>query len=381
MRINFIIFILILIALELGVSFYMRINYWPFYQHFGFYQGDIWYFFSYYGDQIKNLFFFPMEYPVGYLLVQKIAYFISRYILGQFSYPNFMFAHALLVIPAAISLIWLTVKIAEIININVKKTYFYLLVSPSFFIYSTINYDIFPVTLTTLATWLALKNKFYPAFFCLALGVTIKIYPLFLLPVFILFMLFKNYRHRLLISLIIFIGTLLITNLPFALTNINYFIFPYYYQFNNPEKNDPTTLSYYLVHATGLSNGQFLLMIVLLTTAWLISYVFFKKRILSDKNFILLLLLTTLAIILGHQVYVPQYLLWFWPFLTLVQFPSIAIFLPFDLLNASTRFFYFKLKGEWSFLLHSFWLITVIYYLILYILLLKYVKKLLFKKR
>lgn len=370
------------ILVEVLLSFYFRANFWPLYQKFGFYQGDIWYFYTYYGSQIRNLFFYPFDYPVGYILIHKLTFWFSLNILGQDSYGAFLTANAFLIIPTLSALIIIIYKIANIISVKPKSILPFLILSPSLFIYSNINYDIFPTFLVILALFSILKNKYSLSLFLLALGTTIKFYPVFLVPIFLMIILNRTKRLTIVFkSLTTFLITFLGINLPFYIYNADYWFHPYFYQAINTEKNDPTTLSYYLFNLTGFRNYQGSLVIVLVIVAWIISYLFYKNNLLNKKNIVLLIFLTCFSLVVGNHVYTPQYILWFLPFVALIQIPTIFIWWPFDLLNASTRFFYFKLNGEWSFLLHSFWFITVIYYLILYILLLKYVKKLLFKKR
>lgn len=370
------------ILVEVLLSFYFRANFWPLYQKFGFYQGDIWYFFTFYGNQIRNNFFFPIEYPVGYVLIHKLTFWFSLNILGQDSYVSFLVANAFLIIPILLALIIIIYKIADIISVKPKSILPFLILSPSLFIYSNINYDIFPTFSVILALFSILKNKYSLSLFLLALGTTIKIYPVFLVPIFLMIILNKTKRLTMVFkSLIAFLMTFLIINLPFYIYNANYWFYPYIYQAINPEKNDPTTISYYLFNLTGLKNYQSLVMIVLVTISWVVAYLFYKNNLLSPKNIVFLAFLTCLSLVVGNHIYVPQYILWFLPFVALIQIPTSFIWWPFDLLNASTRFFYFHLQSEWVVLFHSLWLVTMIYYLVLYILLLVYVNKILFKTR
>lgn len=371
---------LVIVFFEIILSFYFRANFWPLYQKFGFYQGDIWYFFTFYGNQIKNNFFFPIEYPVGYILINKLAFWISLNILGQGSYESFLMANALLIIPILLTLIIIIYRVADIISVNHKSILPFLILSPSLFLYSNINYDIFPTFLVCLALYSILRNKYSLSLFLLALGTTIKLYPIFLVPVFLLIIQSRSKRLMPVFkSLTIFVITFLIINLPFYIYNANYWFYPYLYQAINPEKNDPTTISYYLFNLTGLRNYQSLVMIVLVIISWIIAYLFYKNNLLSPKNIVFLVFLTCLSLVVGNHIYVPQYILWFLPFVALMQIPKIFIWWPFDLLNASTRFFYFKLKSG-VILFHYLWPATIIYYLVLYIILLIYVKRILFSE-
>lgn len=372
MRINFIIFILILITLELCVSFYMRINFWPFYQHFGFYQGDIWYFFTFYGDQIKNNFFFPIEYPVGYVIIQKSAFLVSRILFQNVTYEAFMLSHALFIIPTVLAMILAIYKICLVTKTNAKRALLLLVISPSMLIYSTINYDIFTVALIFLAILAALKQKYFLGFFFLGLGATIKIYPAFLIPIFIFLTFARKVKlFKIVGAVFISVSIFISLNLPYIIYNSNYWLFPYKYQtMANPGRNDATTVAYYLSSALGEQDLQNFLLPVVLLIAWSISYLFYRKSKLTDKNFVFLCFITSFSAVFGNYIYSPQYILWFLPFVALFQFPTAYFWIPFDFLNTAHIFFFFKIKNEFPYILHSIWTATVLFYFGLYILLL-----------
>lgn len=363
-----------------SVSIYTRINFEPLYQRFGFYQGDIWYFHTFFGNQILNNFFFQIEYPVGYIVIQKVAAFLSLNILGNFSYESFMKANAFLIAISAITLVLSLNKMAKIFQKRIPAV-FYLIFSPSFFIYSTINYDIFPTTLTVLSVVFLFSKKYALSFLLLALGAVIKIYPLFLLPLFLFYLHSKEKKlnHIIYFSLI-FLAVVLFINIPFVVYNFDFWTYPFIYQLSNPERNDPTTISYFIFNFLGLSWLRGIFLPLMVTTSWAISYLFYRKKILDEKNFLFLAFLICFSSVFGNQVYTPQYTLWFLPFLALVQIPDIKIWWPFDLLNASTRFFYFKIKSDLSPILTYVWYLGVVYYLVLYILLIVHAKKTLSRK-
>lgn len=363
----------LLILLEILLSFYARLNYLPLYQTFGFYQGDIWYFYTYFNNQIRNLFFYPFDYPSGYILIHKLTYWISLNVLRNNSYESFLTANALLIIPTLLMMVHLILKIARIYSIDTKKILPFLILSPSLFVYSNINYDLFPTFLVILATYLVMKQKYAFSFASLALGTSIKFYPIFLVPIFIMFMINENVKIKQLIkSLFSFLVIFLVINLPFMIYNLQFWIHPYLYQSANPEKNDPTTISYYLFNQTTLGLLQDYFVFLLLLVSYFICWRFLISKTL-DKNFLLILLLTCFSLVFGNHVYTPQYFLWFMPFVALTQIPNFGIWILYDVLNAITRLAYFKLKGELVF--YIFWGLTVVYFIYLYILILANVKK------
>lgn len=362
-------------ALLTVLSFYFRLNFWPLSQKFGFYQGDIWYFLTFYGEQIKNQPFYQMDYPVGYVLIQKLTAFFSVNLLQQFSYPSFLLANAILMIPLSTLSTLLLIKITQLLNLNFKTIFFYFVLSPSLFVYSTINYDLFPLFTIVLSIYLLLKNRFLLSILSLAIGFLIKIFPGFLIPLFTLFIYQKTHSSsKTLLTLGLAILTIIAINLPFAFYNFQDWSYPYLYQSKNPEASDPTTLSYYLNYL-GLANYRMLLLVVLITFSYLICYYFYKVRRLTPQNIPLLSYLILFSLVLGNHVYTPQYLLWFLPFTALTKIPQLLIWYPFDILNASTRFFYFQLTTNFTnlfFIIHTF---TIIYFVFLYLSLLARVKK------
>lgn len=362
-------------------SFYIRVNFWPFVNFFGLYQGDLWYFFTHYGRNIINNFFYPIEYPVGFVIIQKLAAQISQNIFGQFTYENFIKSHALMMIPLTLATIFLIYKISKVLQIDSQKTFMYLLLSPTFFIAQTTNYDIYPVFLTTLSIYLLINKKFNLSFFSLAVGTVIKIYPGFLLPLFVLFALSLHINIIQLVKCVaIFLSTIFFLNLPFMLFNFEYWIFPYLWQTQNPQRYDPNTLSFYLTYL-GLINYRLLFFAVIVGGSWLISFIFYRKRLLSIKNFILLSYLICFSVILGSQVNTPQYLLWFLPFVALSQIPNFWLWMPFDFINSLILFSYFKLTSELRWILENIFLATVLYFIFLYILLIYYLRRSLSEKK
>ncbi len=361
--------------LLISTIFYFRINFITLYQQFGFYQGDIWYFYTFYGDKIKDDFFYRIEYPVGYVLIQKLSYFLTINIYKEFNYQNFMLSHLVLILPTALACYFFFLKIFKHLNLKQNKQFLLFVFSPSLAIYSTINYDLFPMTFVLGAIYFLFKQEFKLSFLFLSLGTVIKIYPLFLIPIFIFYMLSKKIKSLEIIkSIFVFSAIFLIINLPYYLFNKSFWIYPYIYQTQNPEKSDPTTISYFLFQTLNLGFLRTPFLILLIVTAWFISYKFFNKKILSNKNLIYLCLLTLFSSVFGNQVYTPQYIMWFLPYILLTSIIPLFIWFPFDLLNAATRFFYFKLKTDYLQLFYIIWYFSVFYYLILYLLLINFAK-------
>lgn len=364
--------VILLTTLLTTLLIYFRLNFFPLYRLFGFYQGDIWYFYTFYGDQIKNQIFYNMDYPIGVVLIQKLTAFLSQVFFSTFTYQSFLLANALLIIPAVTTTAWLLYKIAKKIDLNPSSIFFYFVLSPSLYVYSTINYDAFPLFFVCLAIFLILYDHHYYSLVSLSLGAVTKIYPLFLLPIFLLYI-YKQSRSfkKVIFSAGLFLGIYLLINLPFFIFNQSFWLYPYLHQLQNPEQNDPTTLSFYL-RSFGLRFVDALLIPILMLVTWVLAYKFYKSNLLTDKNFLFFCLLTCFSLVFGNHVYTPQYLLWFLPLVALCKIPHYFVWIILDLVNTSTRFFYFKLKTDFIELFQFFHNFTILFFVYMYILLIKY---------
>ena len=105
--------IIILSILFAVCSFLVRFNFSFFHNLTGFLEGEILYFYLQYGDNIQNSIFYPIEYPVGFIFIQKISYFLSVFLFNTFNYPSFILSHTILMVPLIVLVILLTRQIAQ----------------------------------------------------------------------------------------------------------------------------------------------------------------------------------------------------------------------------------------------------------------------------
>lgn len=359
--------LLFLSILFSSASFYIRFNYMDFVEKFGTYQGDLWYFFNNYGSSIANFFFFPVEYPVGYVLLHKLTYFISNSLPGGFTYENFIWANAFIMIPLTIATVFLSIEIAKKLGFGKYSTAIFFLLSPTFFIASSTNYDIFPVFFVVSAIYSIINSRFRLAFLLLAVGTVIKLFPGFLLVPFILYSISKKRNILFVIQdICLFIFTVLIANLPFLIYNYEYWLFPYQWQSQNPQGNDPNTISFYLNRYL-LGDLSNLFLVVVIIVSWIISWYFWHKNKLSTKNFILLCYFTCFSAVFGNHVNTPQYLLWFLPFVAMFHKPKYYLWIIFDITNASILYTYFKLTHEYPKLWLNIFNFNLICFILMYI--------------
>lgn len=346
----------------------------PFVEKLGLYQGDLWYFQNNYGPFISKSFFYPIEYPAGYILILKLNYLLSL-LFGGFNYLNFIYANRLLMIPLTIVCAFLIKEIAQTLHFKKSLALLYLFVSPTFFIASTTNYDLYPIFLTLLSVYCLLRNKNFLSFFFLGIGTAIKLYPAFLVPLFILYLLNKKINLPTIVrSFSGFFISFLTINLPFVFYNFTYWIFPYSWQSQNPQKNDPNTFSYLLslIHLEFLRLPFFFAILLL---AFFLSIKIYKKNRLSDKAFIYLIYFTLFSAVFGNQVNTPQYTLWFLPFTAITAFPLFPLWWVGDAVNSTILFFYFQLSNHHIDIKLHIFSFMVVYFFLIYIFLLYTIKK------
>lgn len=369
LMIGFFVFLLV------SLSFYIRLNIHHFIHDYGFISGELLVFFERYSDGRIFDFFYRIEYPVGFVIIQKIVIFINNFLFNSFDYQKFVISHAVIMLPLAVSFVLVMYHLGKRVAPNQKVTIFYLLLSPTFFIASTQNYDLFSSFFTILAAFLLIRKRLTISFVLLAMGVVIKLYPALLLPIFVLFA-YSNKFTFIQIGKSLFIFTLVIAlmNLPFLMHNFYYWATPYVYQSTNGQKFDPNTISYYLGLLPYGDYLRLLLFIFFVSLSWLLSYLFYRRNILTEKNFLLLLYFSSVSIVVANQLYTPQYLLWILPFVAIVQLPSLLIWLIFDFINSLRLFFGMKLLyfPTLSLLLYD---LTLSCFLLLYLYLLSEIMK------
>lgn len=340
---RFEVLIILLVTALTTLSFYIRFYYLDFMRMIGIIPGDIWYFYVTYKEAMKNLFYYPIEYPVGYIIIQKIIMFINQFIFKQLTYQSFLLSHAIIMIPTTIITVLLIYKLAGNLGVNKKLTFLYLVTSPTLFIASNQNYDIFPIFFTILAIFTLFKNRLNYSMFFLAVATIIKLYPAFLLLLFLLFAISKKTTSSKIIKSIgIFIATVVLINLPFMISNFNYWIYAFVKQTNNPQSHDPNTISYFLNYL-GLGSYRILFFALIMLISWIVVFIFHKKRLLTPKNFILLAYFICFSAVYSNHVNTPQYLLWFLPFAAILQLPALYFWWFFDLINSLILYFNYYL--------------------------------------
>lgn len=304
------------------------------------YPGDLWNFFTNY---LGKGFRFPPEYPAGLRFFYEIMGFD-----GYESYTAFFTVNVLILAAFAIGTTYIIFLIlrdrqsAKGEEPDFSRIWYLWVLAPSFIFYSTVNYDLPVIFLIVLSVYLYLKDKLYWATFWLALGMVVKIFPVFLLPVFI-WRAPARYRAKM---IALFAAVVIALNAPYAIMDLNSWLFPYTWQI-------------YSNLTTGPDQGTYWWIIYPLTgkfTGWLSLalfgslYLWFLTK-MNRMPFIDLCLAIIIIFLLTDRIYSPQYNLYLLPFLALASYVvNRKLFYTAEIANLLILLFCFFLKDNPAYL-------------------------------
>ena len=298
---------------------------------------------------------FMVEYPPLALLPMLLPQWVN--LVTSHSYLGYVvfFSAQNILITCAIG--HLVLKIATFQQLHRKATQ--ILMGYSFLVVINIplilwRYDIFCVLLTTWAFWLILTNRPLLAGIALGLGTAAKLYPAFLVPLFIIHCCF---RKQYLAALKVLAGSAIISLLllillsPLGLDNLLGFVSYHKLRGLHIETLPASILllmfklgwtsvshdlNYGAVHLESPATGSILqgLPIVALIgcVGILVSYISYLKkrqnvaRSLMGKDLTLYTLAILCWMIVANKVFSPQYLVWLLPFIPLVSVRKNALF-------------------------------------------------------
>lgn len=276
------------------------------YQNFGTYPSDLWNFFANY---LQRGLQYPPEYPVG------LRFFYE--IFGFYKYNNYFDFFSVNCVILILFACGITYLLAEIVKKSQKSVwkmdniwYFWIL-APSFLFYGLYNYDLPVVFLIVLATYLFLDKKYSLAIISLAIGTVVKVFPIFLLPIFIL----KSPRKDWLKLFVIFCVIVLCCNLPYMLSNFDTWIYPYVWQISQNISYSAKAGTYwwifYPIFGNNIGIVSLLLFVILYFIVW-------KK--MKDAPFINICIAVIIIFLATDRIYSPQYNLYLLPFLALASY-------------------------------------------------------------
>lgn len=215
------------------------------------------------------------------------------------NYPNMMFFMLILKLPYLVFDLLLGYILYKIYN-NKKILLFYLFNPISLYlIYILGNFDIIPTFLTALSFYFIKNKKLFWSYFSIGIAIALKIYPVMFLPFLIFYdkkNIFKNIRFSF-ISLL----PLIISILPFI------FQTSFYTSFLGSGLTQKI-LEYKIMNIPIFPILYFII---------LINY-FFSKSIDKFEN----AFLYTFLIFIGLVKFHPQWIMWFFPFLSVIYLKS-----------------------------------------------------------
>lgn len=205
--------------------------------------------------------------------------------------------------------------------------------------------DIYPSCLTLLAIYLYLKDRIYLAPLVLGLAVMTKVYPLVLAPLFLMDLLFRHRGRAALSAGLVFVLTLVAVNLPFCLVGAEKYFGAFLFHSQRGIQLESlyasgallwrmlTDYPVQILFSSGSANLLFphsVSMIKLSTYLSLLTFAaiylrFFwlgrtqqeeenRKRLLVNTSVLLIL-----AFIITFKVFSPQFLIWLFPIIFLVE--------------------------------------------------------------
>jgi hypothetical protein len=308
------------------------------YNHFSTYSGDLWYCFDNY---LAKGFPYPREYPSGIQLLFKLLFLLPSI---KNNYTVYMAVISSILSLIAIAITYVLYQLVIDSHGNTKKIWLLWILSPSYLFYGLLNLDFLAIITILLSYSTFIKGRHIQCGVWLALGTTIKVFPVFLLPL-LFFSANKTQKKQLVIS---FILTWTAFNIPFMLTDFASWVFPYMWQIqeNYSRTNHDgswTWVIYQLFDHFGIGSLSGKISLVLFAS----GYIYFC--LIKYRNLPLIQRLSgvMMLFILTDRVYSPQYNLYLLPFLVLVDYKvSSKYFYLFEIPNMLQVFFCFYFKAN-----------------------------------
>ncbi len=310
------------------------------YRHLMTYPGDLWNFWTNYLGRQHAV--YPPEYPAGLRFFYEFMQF-NKYE----SYIQFFTVNTIILSLFAIGTTLLLYKIIKRDKNKSKNSiWVFWIFAPSFIAYSFINYDLPVVFLIVLALYLFFKKKYYGAIVSLAIGTVLKVFPIFLVPIFILKSPKKDWWRLGLIFVLIVIGL----NLPYMIGDFSKWVFPYTWQIGQNLSKGPENGTYWWIFYQFLGDKMGWMSLGLFALLYLFTWV--KLRKTSIVN---LCIAVILIFIMTDRIYSPQYNIYLLPFLVLTAYNvDKRAFYLLEIPNGLQILFLFWFKE------HVYWLQTLV---------------------
>ncbi len=135
-------------------------------------------------------------------------------------YPAYGFFYAVEIFLLDVVILFIMVKFTQRLNLRIWTVLIiYTLCLIAMGPIVTGRFDLLPAALVLVSLYAFISGRNKTAWSFLALGASAKLYPLIIVPLFILFMLYNRQYRRLVQGVIVFIGVLLALNLPWIIVS------------------------------------------------------------------------------------------------------------------------------------------------------------------
>ncbi|MFP4497005.1 MAG: glycosyltransferase 87 family protein [Vulcanimicrobiota bacterium] len=305
-------FLMLLTFLAMVPQYVIRSSYsmyYYFYHKFTTYPGDLWYCWNHY---LSKGFPYPVEYPVG---MRIIFTFIYRVKPDWFNYEWYMLSVSIFFGIFALATTCFLYYLVKKTHRKTKKLITYWILAPTFLFYALLNTDLLTLFTIVAAAYLFMEEDYYLAAAMLGLGTAIKVFPIFLTPLFF----FQCPRKKRWLSVASFLGIWLVFNVPFMLSDWKSWISPYLWQIKHNIPKDASHGSYWWIayKLLGPENSNWVGRLSLLFFASLYGLFLWKKW---DLPFARKAMGVMILFLMTDRVYSPQYNLYLLPFLVLVDY-------------------------------------------------------------
>ncbi|MEM3653379.1 MAG: hypothetical protein QW723_01520 [Candidatus Bathyarchaeia archaeon] len=281
---------------------------------------------------------FLFEYPV---IIGMLVYLCSstRLFASSFSEAIVYYTLSMHFILSLFTLlsIYLLYKTCNFLRVDKGRIWKCFLIMPSFLMFPLYNWDMIAVFFSILSIYSFLNEKRRVSALSLGLGISTKIYPIVMLPMFLIEE--KNWRERVFFILMILIPTILL-NAPFIVLNFNTWFGTWIFLASWGIENSWLIYFFNQMDPTAHYIG-FLVML----------YLIYKSLVETNKKpyecnayrIIERSLMMNLAWLIGSYIVTPQMALMLLPFYVLI--PKIPLSLAYlsDILNVLIIVFWFSL--------------------------------------
>ena len=255
----------------------------------------------------------PIEYPLITGFFIYLAWFFGKSLLGYA-----ILSYALLTLFTIITALTLH-KLCGILNADKSRIWLFFVFAPSMIVFNIFNWDIIAVMFMVLAIYLYYRNKFIWASLFLALGFNAKIFPVLLLPIFLLK---TGWKNKIKIALT-FIVTSIVLNIYFMIKNFSVWKSTYIFH----GLRQPNIDSVWALTGLNIQIINILSLVLFLLFFALLAYNH-KKYDTIKMGF-----LAVLLFLIVNKIFSPQYMLWLLPFFVLSSFITKIQYYALEALN------------------------------------------------